>query len=45
MATDTMARSLTPAELPIGILTAVVGAPVFAVLLARAARSGALPRE
>jgi iron complex transport system permease protein len=45
MATDTMARSLTPAELPIGILTALVGAPVFAVLLARAARGGALPRD
>lgn len=30
---DTMARSITSAEIPLGILTAVVGAPVFAILL------------
>ena len=33
---DTMARTLfDPRELPVGIVTAMVGAPVFAVLLAR----------
>lgn len=33
---DTLARSLfDPRELPVGIVTAIVGAPVFAVLLAR----------
>lgn len=30
---DTLARTVTPAEIPLGILTALVGAPVFAVLL------------
>ncbi|PFG38528.1 iron complex transport system permease protein [Georgenia soli] len=38
--TDTASRSLfEPRELPVGILTAVVGAPVFAVLLRRRAAS------
>ncbi|MBX3091986.1 MAG: iron chelate uptake ABC transporter family permease subunit [Cryobacterium sp.] len=33
---DTAARSLfDPRELPVGIITAIIGAPVFAVLLAR----------
>ena len=33
---DTLARSLfDPKELPVGIVTAIIGAPVFAVLLAR----------
>jgi iron complex transport system permease protein len=33
---DTLARSLfDPRELPVGIVTALIGAPVFAVLLAR----------
>ncbi|MCG8352192.1 MAG: iron ABC transporter permease, partial [Chloroflexales bacterium] len=32
---DTLARSLTPAEIPLGILTALVGAPVFFMLLRR----------
>jgi iron complex transport system permease protein len=33
---DTAARSLfDPRELPVGIVTAIVGAPVFAALLAR----------
>lgn len=36
---DTLARSLTPAEIPLGILTALVGAPVFAILLRRGERS------
>jgi iron complex transport system permease protein len=30
---DTLARSLTESEIPIGILTAMVGAPIFAYLL------------
>jgi iron complex transport system permease protein len=30
---DTLARTLTPAEIPLGVLTAIVGAPVFALLL------------
>jgi iron complex transport system permease protein len=30
---DDLARSLTPAEIPLGILTALVGAPIFVVLL------------
>jgi iron complex transport system permease protein len=33
---DGVARSLTTAEIPLGILTGIVGAPVFAVLLRRA---------
>jgi iron complex transport system permease protein len=33
---DTLARSLfDPKELPVGIVTAIIGAPVFALLLAR----------
>ena len=33
---DTLARSLfEPRELPVGIVTAIIGAPVFAVILAR----------
>ncbi len=42
MAMDTLSRTLTPAELPVGIMTALLGAPVFAVLLARATRIGAM---
>ncbi|HTF47648.1 MAG TPA: iron ABC transporter permease [Pseudonocardia sp.] len=30
---DTVARTLTPGEVPLGVLTALVGAPVFFVLL------------
>jgi len=30
---DTLARTLTAAEIPLGVLTAIVGAPVFALLL------------
>lgn len=37
---DTLARSLTTAELPLGVLTAVFGAPIIAVLLRRMIRSG-----
>ncbi len=36
---DTLARTLARAELPLGVLTAVVGTPVFIWLLARARRS------
>jgi iron complex transport system permease protein len=32
---DTFARTLTAAEIPLGVLTALIGAPVFAVLLRR----------
>jgi len=37
MLADTFARSLTAAEIPVGIVTAIVGTPVFAGLLRRAA--------
>jgi iron complex transport system permease protein len=37
---DDLARALTPAEIPIGILTAVVGAPVFGLLLKRTQGKG-----
>lgn len=32
---DTLARTLTAAEIPLGVLTALIGAPVFGVLLRR----------
>ncbi|WP_299938232.1 iron ABC transporter permease [uncultured Nitratireductor sp.] len=32
---DTLARTLTAAEIPLGVLTALIGAPVFAFLLRR----------
>lgn len=35
MLADTLARATTHAEIPLGILTALVGAPVFAILLRR----------
>jgi iron complex transport system permease protein len=38
---DTLARNLTAAEIPVGIVTAIVGTPVFAVLLRRNATSKA----
>lgn len=38
MAADTLARSLTPAEIPVGIITAIVGTPIFALLLRRNTR-------
>lgn len=40
MLIDTLSRSLTSSELPLGILTAVIGAPVFVVLLARSQKKG-----
>ncbi|MBK5959451.1 ABC transporter permease [Rhodoplanes elegans] len=38
MAADTLARDLTAAEIPVGIVTAIVGTPVFAWLLRRHAK-------
>ncbi len=38
LAIDTLARNAAPIEIPPGILTAVVGTPVFIALLARARR-------
>lgn len=35
---DTLARTLVQAEIPLGIVTALVGAPFFAVLLARSGK-------
>ncbi|WP_127841991.1 FecCD family ABC transporter permease [Actinomyces wuliandei] len=32
---DTLARTLSPVEVPLGILTAIIGAPFFVILLAR----------
>jgi iron complex transport system permease protein len=37
-AIDIIARTATPAEIPIGILTAIIGAPFFALLLNRMKR-------
>lgn len=37
---DTLARTIAPMELPLGILTALVGAPFFLFLLARGGRQG-----
>lgn len=37
---DTMARSLIAAEIPLGVLTAIVGAPVFMTLLHRTRTEG-----
>ena len=35
---DNIARTVTSAEIPIGIITGIIGAPVFAYLLTRGAR-------
>ena len=35
VAVDTVARSATAAEIPISILTAIIGAPFFIVLMRR----------
>lgn len=37
---DTIARSVMAAEIPVGIITAIVGAPFFIYLLARKAYGG-----
>lgn len=39
LATDTIARTVAPVEIPLGILTAMIGAPCFLFLLARGGRS------
>ncbi|MGP6174008.1 FecCD family ABC transporter permease [Corynebacterium sp. A21] len=39
---DTLSRSVTATELPVGILTAVIGAPVFIALLRAVHRRGGL---
>lgn len=38
---EDLARTLTQAEIPIGIITALVGAPLFTWLLAQSRRTGA----
>jgi iron complex transport system permease protein len=38
---DTLARTLAPVEIPLGILTALIGSPFFIVLLRRASRGWA----
>ena len=40
LAADGMARSITAAELPVGIITSLTGAPVFGLLLYKNRRSG-----
>ena len=40
LAADGAARSLTPAEIPVGIITALIGAPIFAFLLYKNRGSG-----
>lgn len=40
MLIDTLSRSITSSELPLGILTAIIGAPVFVLLLARSQKKG-----
>ena len=40
MLIDTLSRSITSSELPLGILTAIIGAPVFVALLARSQKKG-----
>ena len=37
---DTVARTVTATEIPLGILTALIGAPVFALLLRKTERGG-----
>lgn len=39
---DTLARSVVAVEIPVGILTAVIGAPVFVILLVRRSKGGRL---
>jgi iron complex transport system permease protein len=40
LAIDDIARTATAAEIPLGIITAIVGAPVFAALLVRTQAAG-----
>lgn len=39
---DTVARTLTAAEIPVSIITALIGAPVFVLLLRRTGKQGGL---
>ncbi|WP_232923745.1 iron chelate uptake ABC transporter family permease subunit [Pseudomonas synxantha] len=39
IAVDTLARSTSALEIPLGVLTALLGAPLFAVLVHRLGRS------
>jgi iron complex transport system permease protein len=40
---DTIARTIiAPAQLPVGVITAVIGGPVFLLLLARSSRKAGL---
>jgi len=39
VAADTVARTAAPIEIPLGVLTAVIGAPFFLWLLARSRRT------
>ena len=39
---DTLSRTVSPGEIPIGILTAIIGAPVFVLLLHRSRRQAFL---
>ena len=38
LAVDDVARVLMPGELPVGVLTALIGAPLFVYMLARSQR-------
>lgn len=40
IAVDDIARTLMHAEIPLGIITALLGAPLFAFLLIRTSRRG-----
>lgn len=37
---DTVSRTISPAEIPVGIITALIGAPIFAYLLRKASDKG-----
>ncbi|SUB34801.1 iron chelate uptake ABC transporter family permease subunit [Pasteurella multocida] len=39
---DTLARTLTSAEIPVGIITALLGAPIFTLLLLKTYRKKSL---
>ena len=38
MLVDTACRTVTPSEIPLGILTSVIGAPLFFIILLRSQR-------
>jgi iron complex transport system permease protein len=40
LAVDDIARTAIAAEIPLGIITAIIGAPVFAMLLVRTQTAG-----